>query len=103
MNQVIITKIEQYVRWEMDELCAAHDFQHIQRVVINAKKIHNQEKTGNILIIEAGALLHESLDEKFFDAWWIKEKKADLRITLESFWITTQEVQEIIFIAENVW
>lgn len=102
MNQWIIEKIEKRVKDEMESLCAAHDFQHIQRVVENAKKIQLQEQKWNILIIEAWALLHESFDEKFFNKESMQQRKQDLEIFLWELDIRKEEVESILFIVANV-
>ncbi len=98
----IIQKIENYVKQEMEDLCVAHDFEHIQRVVANAKKIHQLENKGNIFIIEAGALLHESLDEKFFDMSKKQERIDKICNFLKPLGLDEKEIEEILFIIENV-
>lgn len=102
MRQDIILQVEQYVRQEMEDLCAAHDFEHILRVVENAKKIQKIEG-WNLEIVIIGALLHESFDEKFFSKSWMPDKKRGIQNFLKWIWMSESEVEEIIFIMENVW
>ena len=43
MSEKVIQQVENFVKQEMQDLCVAHDFMHIERVVANAKKIHEME------------------------------------------------------------
>lgn len=65
----IVRQIEQWVRDEMEGVCAAHDMYHINRVRHAAMAIYEHEHQTlpcDPIVVEAGALLHESLDDKFF-------------------------------------
>jgi uncharacterized protein len=62
----IVSNTANFVRKELEWLCSAHDFYHIERVSKLAEKIYAQEKIGDILVIQLGALLHESFDDKFY-------------------------------------
>ena len=100
MSQNIITIVEKFVREEMEGLCAAHDFIHIQRVVSNAQKIHEMEQSWDHLVITIWALLHESLDEKFFKN--INQRKKYIRNFLDNLDISSDQKDNIFFIIENV-
>ena len=58
--------IKDFVKKELEWVCSAHDFFHIEKVFKNALKIQNLEQSWNIEIIWASALLHEMLDDKFY-------------------------------------
>jgi len=103
MNDQIIEQVESFVREEMEWLCAAHDFQHIERVVTNAIKIWEWEQKWDREIIIIWALLHESFDEKFFETEDMENRKDTIIAFLISLWISQQSVDQIIFIIENVW
>ncbi|KRM22381.1 HD domain-containing protein [Latilactobacillus graminis] len=59
-----IEAIEQFVRAELATEHSGHGFDHIQRVVNNARLIQQNEATGDWLIIRLAALLHDVIDEK---------------------------------------
>jgi len=87
----------------MDWLCAAHDFFHIERVVKLARKIRSIEWIGDELVIEIWALLHESLDDKFFAQSDMQWRKNDLINFLWWLWLKEDIIENIMFIIENVW
>lgn len=95
--------IEVFVKKEMDWLCSAHDFFHIERVVKLAKKIQEKEWTGDIIVITIWALMHESLDDKFFGEETIVSKKESLKVFLTSLDLTDVQIKNIMFIIENIW
>jgi uncharacterized protein len=74
----IIENTEKYVRNELEGLCSAHDFYHIERVLKLSRTIRSREGRGDLLVIELGALLHESFDEKFYSKDAIRAKKESL-------------------------
>lgn len=102
MTQEQVQKIAYFVRQEMEWLCAAHDFYHIERVAKNAKMIHDGEQKWDIQVILAGAYLHEALDEKFFPSDSIAQRTQEIEKFLQDIWVWELERQKILFIVENV-
>lgn len=102
MIQEHIQKIAHLVQQEMEDLCAAHDFYHIERVVKNAQMIYEGEKRWDIHIILAWAYLHEALDEKFFPSESISQRTQDIQNSLKELWLSEEESKKILFIVENV-
>lgn len=102
MSDTIIKSVEDFVRQEMQWVCTAHDFMHIQRVVSNAQKIQEMEWKWDRDVITISALLHESLDEKFFSAEGMNQRKIDLCSFLESLSISWKSIERILFIIENI-
>ncbi len=99
----LIKKTAQFVRKELDGLCNAHDFYHIERVWKLAKKIHAEEKGGgDLIVIELGALLHESFDDKFYMKEQIEEKKKLLAIFLRDGWLDEERLAKVFYVIENV-
>jgi len=98
----IINNTAQLVKTELEWLCSAHDFYHIERVWKLAQKIYKEEKIGDPLVIELGALLHESFDRKFCT----KEQYGDKKILLEKFfleqWLDIERIEKVFFVIENV-
>lgn len=86
----------------MEWVCVAHDFLHIERVVSNALKIQKMEWKWDKNIITIAALLHESLDEKFFSIDGMDQRKTDLKSFLLSLHISQQDIDKILFIIENI-
>ncbi len=99
----ILTWVREYVQKEMEWVCSAHDFFHIERVVKLATQLQILEWNWDLLVIQLGAYLHESLDEKFF--WDLdKEKKiAKLTAYLSELGLDQEKIDEIMFIVKNVW
>ncbi|HEY4196912.1 MAG TPA: HD domain-containing protein [Mucilaginibacter sp.] len=61
----IIDKTQAFVRQTLANAEGGHDWWHIHRVWINAKRIAAVEKDADILIVELAALLHDIADAKF--------------------------------------
>jgi uncharacterized protein len=64
-NAEIIQKTTDFVRSMLADAEGGHDWWHIYRVWINAKRIADAEKDADILIVELAALLHDIADSKF--------------------------------------
>jgi uncharacterized protein len=61
---VIIEKTQTFVRKSLENAEGGHDWWHIYRVWINAKRIA-QTEDANLLVVELAALLHDIADSKF--------------------------------------
>jgi uncharacterized protein len=72
----VLKSIENYVVEQLLSVDAGHDMSHINRVLTNARII-NQEENGDAFLVEAGVLLHDVTDEKFFDKVAAEEKLQD--------------------------
>ena len=102
MMDLIVSNTADFVRQELEWLCSAHDFYHIDRVWKLAEKIHGQEKRGDILVIELGALLHESFDDKFYSPEEMQEKRIALKKFLEDEWLDETRIKKVFYVVENV-
>jgi uncharacterized protein len=60
----LVSRTVEYVKQELSNAEAGHDWHHIERVWHNAKRIAREEKVDT-LIVELGALLHDIADSKF--------------------------------------
>jgi uncharacterized protein len=60
----IIEKTQTFVRKSLENAEGGHDWWHIYRVWINAKRIAQIEE-ANLLVVELAALLHDIADSKF--------------------------------------
>ena len=60
-----MNKIIEFVKNELSTDCSGHNFQHIERVVKNAKYLIKHEG-GNELIIITSCYLHDIIDTKLF-------------------------------------
>lgn len=63
-NQKAILETIRFVQHELREAEGGHDWFHIQRVWVNAKKIAVSEPV-DMFVVELGALLHDIADAKF--------------------------------------
>lgn len=99
---MLIKKIEKFVKIEMEWLCSAHDFFHIDRVRKLALKLAQLEWKWDALVVEAWALLHESLDDKFFWDKDLEVKITEIKDFLIALNLSSQQVDDIVFIVKNV-
>ena len=60
----IIEKTQSFVRKTLENAEGGHDWWHIHRVWVNAKRIAATEN-ANLLVVELAALLHDIADSKF--------------------------------------
>jgi uncharacterized protein len=65
-NQIIIKQTCEFVKNELSNAEAGHDWSHIERVWKNAKKIAAKENV-DLFTVELAALLHDIADSKFHD------------------------------------
>lgn len=102
-NDQILESVQQYVQKEMEWVCSAHDFFHIERVVKLATQLQELEWSWDLLVIQLGAYMHESLDEKFFWDTNKEEKVEQLKQFLLTSGLEETKAEEVIFIMKNVW
>ncbi len=103
MNSSPISQIADHVKADMEAVCSAHDFFHIQRVLRTAQVIAEKEWPCNILVIQAAALLHEYFDEKFWDTNSLAHRESVLTIFLESIGVSNDDCIQILYIIHHVW
>ncbi|MDD2917121.1 MAG: HD domain-containing protein [Candidatus Gracilibacteria bacterium] len=101
MNSIVIHTAE-FVRKELEGLCSAHDFYHIERVWKLSQRIYVEEKRGDIVVIELGALLHESFDDKFYTKEQMQEKEILLETFLRNEGLTEERLAQVFFVIKNV-
>jgi uncharacterized protein len=65
-HTIIIEKTQTFVRKTLEHAEGGHDWWHIHRVWVNAKRIAKTEK-ANLLVVELAALLHDIADSKFHE------------------------------------
>jgi len=96
-----IRVIEDFVKKNISCHDAAHDWLHIDRVRQLARFIRESENTGDPLITEAAALLHEIGDKKL-------DKRASHRaakkipLLLRGLGFDEKAIKEILFINKNI-
>jgi len=103
-------EIENFVKADLANVDPSHDWLHILRVRVNAMKILKAEQeAGRLLeacpfIVELAALLHDVGDCKYsgsYEAGPIKIRQF-LNLYVEKGEITSEQVEKIVFIVENV-
>ena len=94
-----MNKIVEFVKQELSNDFSGHNFQHIERVVKNAKYLVKHEG-GNEKIIIAACYLHDLVDTKLFDN--IEEQKTKIRHLLAENKFRISEIDEIIEIIERI-
>ena len=63
-HALIIEKTQTFVRKTLENAEGGHDWWHIHRVWVNAKRIA-QTESADLLVVELAALLHDIADSKF--------------------------------------
>ncbi|MBQ0137761.1 MAG: HD domain-containing protein [Kurthia sp.] len=88
-----IEKCQELVKEIYDQFDASHDFQHIERVLMNARAIMETEEQANREVIELAVLLHDVSDPKY-----TKDKSNEEKI-LRALNLTPEEelhIKEVI-------
>ncbi len=99
-QQEIINNLLEFVKTEMENNDAGHDYWHIYRVWNLAKTIWENENC-DLFIVELWAILHDIADHKFYN--WdesIWPKKA--RNILKKLWVSKNIIIHIENIIKNV-
>ena len=101
MNQeAIIQKTVEYVKESLAFAEGGHDWWHVYRVWVLAKRIAKTEP-GNLFIIELGALLHDIADSKFHNGdEQIGPRRA--REFLSSLGVETEVITHVENIISNI-
>ncbi|KOO48959.1 HD domain-containing protein [Viridibacillus arvi] len=92
----IVEQCEQMVKDIYNQFDASHDWQHIERVMQNAKAILKTEPSADIELVELAVLLHDVSDSKYTDS-----KENELRI-LQQLNISEKRQQTIREIIASV-
>ena len=92
-------KIINFVKEELKYDNSGHGLQHALRVYNNAKKI-NEKEMGNEKIVLTAALLHDTVDKKWFDNF--DDRIEIVKGFLQSNNYTNEEIDEIIYIISNI-
>lgn len=99
MSQDIIAKVADAVRQQLADQGAGHGFDHIERVLANARRI-NAEVKADPFVVDLAALLHDVGDAKFHGG---KERSGELSaVILQEFNIAPEIVDEVITIVDNI-
>lgn len=80
---------ETLVKEIYEKMDASHDFQHIERVYMNAEAILQTEQSANVKIVRLAVLLHDVSDAKY------AADKSDEERILAALNLTDEEIQHI--------
>ena len=96
----IIEKTKEYVRQEMLKGDSGHDWSHVLRVNITAKKIAKKEK-ADLFIVELSVLFHDIADSKFTngDETIAPKKTKDFLISLK---VDNETIEKVNYIVEHM-
>lgn len=99
-SDIWISQTILFVKKELQCAEGGHDWWHIERVWINARKIAATEE-ANLLIVELGALLHDIADSKFHQGdETIGPQKA--RQFLQSIHVDEETINQVEQIIRNI-
>lgn len=96
MTENIISKCRAKVKGIYDTFDASHDWQHIERVLGNSKRIMEKE-SADPFIVELAILLHDVSDPKYKNDDWDPEKEI-----LESLDLSNEQMGRISEIISQV-
>jgi len=104
LQNSIIADTTAYVKKQLAEAEAGHDWQHIQRVLNNAKAILAEEHTLEIIndfVVSLACLLHDIADAKFHNG---DEEIGPAKALsfLKQFNIEPQIINEVVFIVQHL-
>jgi len=99
-KKIIVQTIEDFVKERLKQEGSGHDWWHIDRVRKNALLIGKHEEEVNMFIVETAALLHDLIDDKLSNE--IKLEVTDVKKLLIELEVDSNEVDEILFIIENI-
>ena len=88
----LLKNLEPEIRQRLSVTDAGHDWWHAVRVKNNAFKIAEKEG-GNKRIIEAAALVHDLVDDKFFDP---QQAESELKVMLEQQGFSEKETEHVL-------
>lgn len=94
-----MNKVIDFVKNELALDNSGHNYQHIERVINNAKYLIKYEG-GNEKIIITACYLHDIIDHKLFDNIDVQKEKI-VKLLIDSGYLST-EIDEVIEIIENV-
>ncbi|NPA37344.1 MAG: HD domain-containing protein [Chlorobi bacterium] len=89
---------EDWVKDKLSSTDAGHDWWHAVRVRNNAVKIAEKEG-GNLKIIETAALIHDLIDDKFFET---DNALKQIEVKLKSLSYSEEEIKHIINIITSM-
>ena len=102
MNKAnIIYKVEEYVKSSLGNHDGGHDWLHIDRVRRLALYLQEMEGSGDRLVIELAALLHDIDDRKFTE----RDDSitgSKIRLLLESLGISSHDTEKIVEINRKI-
>lgn len=96
----IVEKTITYVKEQLAEAEAGHDWQHIQRVLKNAKTISAKEEADEFTVTLA-SLLHDIADAKFHNGNEALGPELTLSF-LKNFDLDESLVDEVVFIVKHI-
>jgi len=101
MNDTLREKTICFVKETLKKAESGHDWWHVHRVWILAKRIAEKEKNINMEVVELGALLHDIADSKFCDG---NEDvgPAIARQFLENENVDTDTIEQVLNIIKHI-
>ncbi|MFN8239587.1 MAG: HD domain-containing protein [Bacteroidales bacterium] len=97
----LIAEAEKFVGLNSHDHDGGHDWWHIKRVRDMAMYIHSMEKSGDTLVVELGALLHDVGDSKFLKTTLDETNRLiiDFLFPLD---VTKNVIDQVLFINNNI-
>ena len=98
-KQEILTLTQAYIKKTFLDEGTGHDYFHIERVVVNAKKILETENADSFLV-ELAAWTHDIGDYKLHG--WIDKSEELIKAFLESIQVENESIQKVLEIVSQV-
>ncbi len=97
-NQKIQSLTEDFVKKELKQAEAGHDWLHTERVRNLSRKLSEREG-GDLFVIEMSALLHDVSDWKFHDE---NQKILEIKNFLKNIGVEPEYIEKIIHVIESI-
>jgi uncharacterized protein len=99
-TKTVLNAVKSFVKQQLKDAEAGHDWFHTERVYKNAMKIAKQEKC-TIKVVAFAALLHDVADSKFHNGNETLGPKI-ARIFLETQKVNAKTIDHVVSIIENI-
>jgi uncharacterized protein len=102
MNKIqLIGQVEEFAKRSITQHDGGHDWWHLNRVRNLALYLHSSEGSGDPLIIELSALLHD-IDDKKFNKSESPKTEEKIESLLKSLDVEDIIIEEVIFINKHI-
>jgi len=97
----LVEEISMFVKGVLQDAESGHDWLHIERVLKNAGCIYDDEKKGDLFVIQLAVLLHDIADAKFHDGDENIGPSTARKILMDHH-VNKEKIDEVVLIIKNM-